>query len=133
MSDLFGAKISAATHGVMIAVWSAAGIIGIPIFGSFTAKYYHLNTKGAKIPDAGAYIDNAYWLCGLPALSFVALLFMNVRVRDRRLRQVSEQRAVADGWRALPRAGSSSRYRAHQLIHAPSVPPALSPTYHRAG
>ena len=88
VSDLFGPKISAATHGVMIAVWSAAGIIGIPVFGSFTGRYWHY-VKGVKTPEPVAYIYNTWWLCGLPALSFVALLFMNVRVRDRRLRQVS--------------------------------------------
>lgn len=70
----------------MISVWASAAVIGIPVFGTFTGSMYKVvGTK--KIPTGDAYIHNVWWLCGLPAVAFVALLFMNIRPRDRALRQ----------------------------------------------
>lgn len=84
VSDLFGPKISAATHGVMIAVWASATIIGVPVFTSYTSSY---TVPGTTRPAPMAYIMNTYWLCAMPTISFLCLLFMNVRPRDREMRR----------------------------------------------
>lgn len=34
-----------------------------------------------------AYIKNSYWLCAMPLMAFVCLLFLNVRPRDRKMHQ----------------------------------------------
>lgn len=60
VSDIFGPHISAATHGVMISVWSAAAVIGIPCFSSITASFYHTSPTGSKIPNPEAYARNAW-------------------------------------------------------------------------
>ena len=86
MSDLFGPKISAATHGVMIGVWASAAIIGIPCFTTYTSTDYYLSGT-TKITNSTAYIHNTYWLCALPTAGFFALLFLNVVPEDRELRQ----------------------------------------------
>jgi MFS family permease len=86
MSDLFGPKISAATHGTTISVWAIATIVGVPIFTSFTGRYYTMN-GASKLPMPVAYIYNSYWLCGLPAMAFVCLLFLCVRNEDRAIRR----------------------------------------------
>ena len=85
VSDLFGPRISAATHGVMIGVWAAAAVIGIPCFTAYTAADYRL-VGAAKVPNPSAYVANARWLCALPAAGCVAALFINVRAEDRELR-----------------------------------------------
>ncbi len=85
VSDLFGSKISAATHGIMIAVWAAAAIIGIPVFTTFTSTDFRL-VGTTKVTNPSAYIHNAHWLCALPAAGFIAALFIHVRPRDRELR-----------------------------------------------
>lgn len=87
MSDMFGPKISAATHGVGIAVWALSSIIGIPVFTYYTGSYYKVTSAGAKVALPKAYIYNSYWLCGLPVVAFCACLLMNVKPIDRNLRQ----------------------------------------------
>jgi hypothetical protein len=67
----------------MLAVWATCNIIGTPIFTAINADSA-LVVNGA--PQPVGYINNAYWMCGLPAIAFVALLFLNVRERDRSLR-----------------------------------------------
>jgi hypothetical protein len=67
----------------MLAVWATCNIIGTPIFTAINADSA-LTVNGA--PQPSGYINNAYWMCGLPAVAFVALLFLNVRERDRSLR-----------------------------------------------
>ena len=94
MSDLFGPKISAATHGVMIAVWAAAAIIGIPCFTSYTSTDTRATAAGARVTNPSAYVSNARWLAALPAAGFFACLLLNVNPRDRALRRAK------GGWRA---------------------------------
>ncbi len=86
VSDVFGSKISAATHGVMIGVWAMAAVIGIPSFTSYTSSDFRVSSGGAKITNPSAYISNVHWLCALPAAGFFAALFINVRAEDRALR-----------------------------------------------
>jgi hypothetical protein len=86
VSDLFGAKISAATHGIMIGVWASAAVIGVPCFTSYTSSDYHFSGS-TKITNPSAYIHNVHWLCALPCVGFFACLFLNVRADDRAVRQ----------------------------------------------
>jgi hypothetical protein len=86
VSDLFGPKISAATHGVTISVWALATVVCVPIFTSVTASHYVM-VGSTKVPTPEAYMINSYWLCGLPAIGFLVLLFLNVATRDRKLRE----------------------------------------------
>jgi MFS family permease len=83
-SDLFGARISAATHGVMIGAWAAAAIVGIPCFTTYTSTDYRL-VGGSKVTNPTAYISNAHWLCALPSAGFLACLFLCVNPVDRAL------------------------------------------------
>jgi MFS family permease len=85
VSDLFGPQISAATHGVMIGVWAAAAIIGIPCFTTYTSTDYRLS-GATKITNPSAYVSNVLWLCALPTAGFFAALFINVKKEDRELR-----------------------------------------------
>lgn len=56
-SDLFGPKISGATHGVFLSVWAASAVIGIPIFGDFTTRYRTLNATGKSVAAPQAYSE----------------------------------------------------------------------------
>jgi MFS family permease len=92
LSDLFGPRISAATHGVMIGVWAFATVCGIPIFTAVTSAYSVAAVNPAtgalvRTPTPHAYVVNATWLAFLPALAFCVSLFLNVRREDRRLRK----------------------------------------------
>jgi hypothetical protein len=76
--------------GIMISIWALASIIGIPVFTSFTSKYSLPQIIGGKtimVPQPEAYIYNCYWLCAMPLIAFVTLLFLNVHPHDRMLRQ----------------------------------------------
>jgi MFS family permease len=85
VSDVFGPKISAATHGVMIGVWASAAVIGIPCFTSYTSTDYHLSGS-TKITNPSAYMHNTLWLCALPTVGFVAAACINVKAEDRAVR-----------------------------------------------
>lgn len=86
VSDLWGARISAATHGAMIAVWAVASLIGINIFTAITAANTTL-VGTAHVPTPQAYVINAEWLVWPPAVGFVATLLLTVDLRDRILRK----------------------------------------------
>jgi len=91
LSDMFGSRISSATHGAMILVWSMMVVIAVPIFTAVTRVYSDpvKLPSGAiiAVPNQTAYSVNATWLAVLPAMSFCATLFLNVRAEDRRLRR----------------------------------------------
>lgn len=97
VSDLFGSKISGATHGLMLAVWATTSIVGTPIFTSINAAtavpkvgcVITATNPCSAVPQPSGYITNAKWMCVLPAISFLALLFLNVRPRDRELRRAT--------------------------------------------
>ncbi len=103
VSDLFGPKISGATHGVMIAVWALSAIVGIPIFSSFTSNpaYTYVTAAGKTIALPEAYAQNALWLCWLPLVAFFSLLFLNTRPSDRAMRRKQGGVRVRLLWWAL--------------------------------
>jgi MFS family permease len=96
VSDLFGPKISGATHGLMLAVWATTSIVGTPIFTSVNAQTQVCkpntgpNSNPYKtcvyVPSVQGYVTNAQWMTALPTIAFFTLLFLNVRPRDRELR-----------------------------------------------
>lgn len=88
VSDLFGPAISAATHGLVLAVWATTSIVGTPIFTSVNdANKVTPVAGGAVAPGPNGYMTNAKWMCALPTISFFAILLLNTRTHDRTLRQ----------------------------------------------
>jgi MFS family permease len=91
LSDMFGPRISSATHGFMILVWSLTVVVSVPIFTSVTRAYSVPTTLPSgvtvAVPTPQAYAVNASWLAILPTASFCAALVLNVRAEDRRLRR----------------------------------------------
>lgn len=88
VSDLFGPAISAATHGLVLAVWATTSIVGTPIFTSVNdANKVVPLAGGAPAPGPAGYMTNAKWMCALPCISFFAILLLNTRTHDRTLRQ----------------------------------------------
>ena len=86
LSDMFGAKISSATHGTAIFFWSLACVVGAPIFAAVNARYaVALRPGDVPTPSAAGYAVNALWLAAFPASAVLAVLFMNVRREDRRV------------------------------------------------
>ncbi len=77
LSELFGSHISAATHGVAIAVWALATIVGVPIFTSITSRFSVLLPDGSRVPTLDAYIINVSWLAALPALALASLSLLS--------------------------------------------------------
>lgn len=84
LAELFGSHISSATHGVCIAMWATACVVGTPIFSAVNAASTQAVEPGqVSHPSAEGYIRNATWLSVLPALAFCCTLFLNVRREDR--------------------------------------------------
>lgn len=86
VSDLWGPRISAATHGAMIAVWALASLVGINTFTAITAANAVV-VDGVRVPQPAAYVLNAEWLVWPPAVGFLAALLLTVHPRDRILRK----------------------------------------------
>lgn len=140
VSELFGPKISAATHGSMISCWAISSIIGIPIFTAVTASEYTI-VHGTKVPTAHAYIINSHWLAAMPVVALVAILLLNARPRDRiaRRAQAAERllpvRVRVFQWVWVPPAtvldAAAQESEWAQLVAAkavPEPPDPLSPT-----
>lgn len=83
-AEMWGSKISSATHGALITTWALACIIGAPVFAAVNVSYSHTGQDGIKIPSKDGYVINAIWLSTCPMLSVLALLFLDVRREDRR-------------------------------------------------
>jgi hypothetical protein len=83
-AEMWGSKISSATHGALITTWATACIVGAPIFASVNYYYAHVGSDGIRIPSREGYAINAIWLSTLPMLSAITLLFLDVRREDRR-------------------------------------------------
>jgi len=83
-AEMWGSKISSATHGALITTWALACIIGAPVFAAVNVSYSHTGPDGIKIPSRDGYVINAIWLSTCPMLSLLALLFLDVRREDRR-------------------------------------------------
>lgn len=77
VSDMWGAGCASGTHGVCIAVWALACVVGAPVYVSVNAAY------SARGLSHEGYAANATWLAFLPALALVACAFMNARAEDR--------------------------------------------------
>jgi MFS family permease len=71
LSDLFGTKMVGAIHGRLLTAWSAAGVLGPLLIGSF--REYQLSHG---VPKAQVYSTTMYWLAGLLALGFVCNLLI---------------------------------------------------------
>jgi hypothetical protein len=90
LSDLFGPRLSAATHGTMLGIWALSVVVGVPTFGAVTSALSAVPPHGggaAPVPTAKAYIVNAAWLALGPAGALIAALLLTVRREDRRLRK----------------------------------------------
>jgi MFS family permease len=83
-AEMWGSKISSATHGALITTWALACIFGAPIFAAVNVSYSNIGHDGVKIPSREGYVINAIWLSTLPMISVIALLFLDVRREDRR-------------------------------------------------
>jgi MFS family permease len=80
LSDMFGAKISSATHGAAIFFWSLACVVGAPVFAAVNERYG---------TSAQGYAVNASWLAAFPASALLAGFMLNVRMEDRRAARVT--------------------------------------------
>ena len=84
LSDLFGSKISSATHGANVSVWAFACVVGSSIFSAVNAQYAVMDSStGVKHTLPQGYTVNALWLSCVPILSLIAILLLNVRREDR--------------------------------------------------
>ncbi|RYG54298.1 hypothetical protein EON66_07355 [archaeon] len=52
------------------------------------------NGSVINVPSPDAYRYNAYWLCSMPIMAFVFVLFLNVYKRDRELRYAKKDLRV---------------------------------------
>ncbi len=57
VSDLWGSKISGATHGITIGVWALSTIIGVPIFTAIVKGNSIKSSTGATVPQP----EGAVW------------------------------------------------------------------------
>jgi len=71
LSDLFGTKMVGAIHGRLLTAWSAAGVLGPWLIGSF--RQYQLDHG---IPKAQVYSTTMYVLAGLLGLGFICNLLV---------------------------------------------------------
>jgi MFS family permease len=71
LSDLFGTKMVGAIHGRLLTAWSAAGVLGPYLIGSF--REYQL---AHGIPKAQVYSTTMYVLAGLLAIGFICNLLI---------------------------------------------------------
>jgi MFS family permease len=71
LSDLFGTKMVGAIHGRLLTAWSAAGVLGPWLIGSF--REYQL---AHGIPKAQVYSTTMYVLAGLLAVGFICNLLI---------------------------------------------------------
>jgi Na+/melibiose symporter-like transporter len=65
LSDLFGTRFVAATHGRLLTAWSTAGVLG-PVLVNYIREYQ----IGRGIPRADAYNTTMYILSGLLLIGF---------------------------------------------------------------
>jgi MFS family permease len=71
LSDLFGTKMVGAIHGRLLTAWSAAGVLGPWLIGSF--RQYQLDHG---IPKAQVYSTTMYVLAGLLGLGLICNLLV---------------------------------------------------------
>jgi MFS family permease len=128
LAELFGPHISSATHGVCIACWAIACVVGTPIFSAVNAASAQAAEPGhVSHPSSEGYMRNAMWLSVLPALAFVCVLFLNVRREDRivaittktvRIR-CGQYVVVASGaLQVLGRKAQEAEFAAHGALNA---------------
>ena len=85
LSDMFGARISPATHGLAIFFWSLACVVGAPVFAAVNAAHAVRARAGEPpVPSPAGYAVNALWLAAAPASALLAVALLNVRREDRR-------------------------------------------------
>jgi hypothetical protein len=86
LSDLFGPRLSAATHGTMLGIWALSVVVGVPIFAAvsdaLSAVPPGAAPGAARVPTARAYAVNATWLALAPAAALGAALLLTVRRED---------------------------------------------------
>ena len=97
LSDLFGPRISSATHGAVIAMWALSVVVGVPVFGAVTRMYSHVTADGHVTPTDEAYIVNASWLAFFPTVAAGAAILLTLNPEDRGIRR---EAATAAGTRA---------------------------------
>ena len=84
LADLFGARISSATHGAAISIWALACVCGAPLFAAVNAAHAAPPPAGGPpVPTGEGYALNAAWLACVPAAGLAAAAFLNVRAEDR--------------------------------------------------
>ncbi len=92
LADLFGTKMVGAIHGRLLTAWSAAGVLGPWLIGSFRE---HQLSQG--VPKAQVYSTTMYWLAGLLALGFVCNLLIRPVPESKNMtpQQIAELDAAA--------------------------------------
>jgi MFS family permease len=110
LSDLFGTKMVGAIHGRLLTAWSAAGVLGPWLIGSF--REYQLSQG---LPKAQVYSITMYWLAGLLAIGFVC----NLLIRPVAEGKFMTPQQIAELDAAGSRAGTSAATAASS---GPAVP-----------
>ena len=117
LSDLFGTKMVGAIHGRLLTAWSAAGVLGPLLIGSF--REYQLSQG---VPKAQVYSTTMYWLAGLLAIGFVCNLLVKPVAEGKYMtpQQVAELDAAATRGAGAPaaQAGGSAEPSPAWLIAA---------------
>jgi len=90
LSDMFGARISSATHGAAIFFWSLACVLGAPLFAAVNTAYAEVRVGQAAVPTRMGYAVNALWLSFFPMVALISVIFLNVRKEDRRVARVTD-------------------------------------------
>jgi MFS family permease len=105
LSDLFGTKMVGAIHGRLLTAWSAAGVLGPYLIGTF--RQYQLDHG---VPKAQVYSTTMYVLAGLLALGLLCnLLIKPVAEKNfMTLAQIAEldRAAAATDRGGMPAAGA---------------------------
>jgi MFS family permease len=107
LADLFGTRMVGAIHGRLLTAWSAAGVLGPWLIGSF--REYQL---AQGVPKAQVYSTTMYWLAGLLAIGFVCNLLV---------RPVPESKGMS----AQQIAEFDAAHARHATAHADTAGPAV--------
>lgn len=90
LNTMFGSNIAGALHGTLLTVWAMSDIVGVPIFSAIISQHKVI-VNGKSVGSPEGYMINAYWLCAMPLLAAVALIFLDTSAVDRTLRKAFKE------------------------------------------
>lgn len=79
LSDLFGARHTGPTHGVILTAWSLAAVVGGLLFTSL----YNRETAALGAHNAHVYDLNGYWILGVVVVALLVGACIPANIRDR--------------------------------------------------